>query len=277
MKFSTFLFHSILLLFCTSCGKEEGLTQEISVNTVTAQGESLLKSFYGTMTKFKTEVFYEEGSEPYTGRTTLGKDYWDIFQRNMKRILQTTERSISVNIPTSLSSMTSFSDKKKSSWSVSEAKELFKEMGASATISDQGVVSIIFVSGYFRDSSGEVKKNVLGIHITGTTQIVIFKDLIKNIEENENQWVALYSEQSVLVHEVGHALGMVNNGLSMVSQHQDEDHGDHCSNDQCVMYWLNEGREGLKTFIQQYITTGNELLFGDQCLQDADKLIQSYR
>lgn len=270
------IFLTLCLMFA-SCGKEPAQTEEQNSTAITVQDESMLKIFYGSMTNLKVEVFYEVGSEPYTGTSATGKDYWNLFETNIKRILSTSTRSVSTSFATHLSEMNSFPDKNKGSWSTQEAEELFKEIGASSTTTQNGVLSIAFVSGYFKENDGTVNSNVIGIHITGTTHIIVFKDVIKSIRASNNAWVALYSEQSVLVHEVGHALGMVNNGLHMVSDHQDSDHGDHCINSQCVMYWLNEGKDGLRSYIKQYITTGSEIVFGDQCLQDADKLIQSYR
>ena len=257
----------LILLFILSCGKTE--VEKVETKTNSAQSESMLKTFYKSMNKLRVEVFYEEGSEPYTGTSLLGKDYWDLFDKNIREILQVDTRSIDIFIPNELSEMASFTDKSKESWSVSELQNLFSEVGASASTSDTAYLSIIFLSGAFRESSGEVNRNTLGIHITGTTRIVIFKDLLKAIESSDGKWVSRYSEQSVLVHEVGHAIGMVNNGLPMSTEHHDSEHGDHCTNDKCVMFWLNEGKEGLKDFIHQYISTGSEIIWGDQCLQDA--------
>jgi len=243
-----------------------------SQQIASVQQSSLLNIFYKNMTKLNVEVFYEEGSAPYTGTSTFGKDYWNLFVVNIEKILNTSNRSIQTNFQTQVNEMSSFSSRNKETWNTIELKSLFNELGAGESIDTTGVLSILFVSGYFEDSSGNRQENVLGIHMTGTTQIIIFKDLIKKINEDENTWVARFSEQSVLIHEVGHALGLVNNGLPMSSSsegHQDNEHGHHCSNEKCVMYWLNEGRDGLKNFIYEYVSTGNEIIFDQQCLDDA--------
>jgi len=44
-------------------------------------------------------------------------------------------------------------------------------------------------------------------------------------------------ESSVLEHELGHILGLVNTGTPMVADHQDNAHGNHCNNSQCLMYY----------------------------------------
>lgn len=53
----------------------------------------------------------------------------------------------------------------------------------------------------------------------------------------------IYSEQwtyssagSVMLHEMGHLLGLVDNGTPRQSDH--EEHDSHCNNNQCAMYWL---------------------------------------
>ncbi len=49
------------------------------------------------------------------------------------------------------------------------------------------------------------------------------------------------AEQHVLAHELGHIIGLVDNGLPMVTDHKDEAHGDHDVSDECLMYWAYEG------------------------------------
>ncbi len=47
-------------------------------------------------------------------------------------------------------------------------------------------------------------------------------------------------EEAVLVHEAGHNLGLVDNGIPMQTPHKDAQHGNHDSNQNCVMYWAVE-------------------------------------
>lgn len=44
-------------------------------------------------------------------------------------------------------------------------------------------------------------------------------------------------EASVLRHEIGHLMGLVDNGTTMQSDHKDEANGTHCDNENCVMYY----------------------------------------
>lgn len=46
--------------------------------------------------------------------------------------------------------------------------------------------------------------------------------------------------RAVFIHELGHALGLVNNGIPMAEPHEDPDHPGHSSNPNSVMYYAAE-------------------------------------
>ncbi|MEN0059089.1 MAG: hypothetical protein AAGB31_09655, partial [Bdellovibrio sp.] len=115
---------------------------------------------------------------------------------------------------------------------------------------------------------------VIGVSLTGTPIIAIFKDVVQSTSGNPNGAVPKFVEQSTMVHEMGHALGFVNNGVPMVTSHQDTAHGAHTTNSNCVMYWLNEGTSDLTQFVLHYINSGNTVMWGSQVLQDAQAYSQ---
>ncbi|MBT0813000.1 hypothetical protein KIH41_17060 [Litoribacter ruber] len=47
-------------------------------------------------------------------------------------------------------------------------------------------------------------------------------------------------ENTVTRHEIGHLMGLVNVGSDMVEPHEDPNHGGHCDNSSCLMYWAVE-------------------------------------
>jgi hypothetical protein len=81
-----------------------------------------------------------------------------------------------------------------------------------------------------------------------------------------------FVEQSTMIHELAHAIGLVDNGVPLAAAHRDPDHGAHCDDDRCVMYYLNEGASDAAAFVQQRVLTGNTILFDDSCLADVDAL-----
>jgi hypothetical protein len=130
---------------------------------------------------------------------------------------------------------------------------------------------ILFVGGHFTDANGP-NPNVLGVSLGGTGVIAMFKDVIRSSGGVGLGNVALYVEQSTLIHELAHAIGLVDNGVVMAMGHKDDAHGAHCDNDRCVMYWLNEGASDAAAYVQQNVLASNSVLFDAACLQDVDTL-----
>lgn len=56
-------------------------------------------------------------------------------------------------------------------------------------------------------------------------------------------------ERSTLLHEAGHAIGLVNNGLEMVCPHEDAEHDGHSNNPDSIMYWAVDSLEGVRKML----------------------------
>ena len=93
---------------------------------------------------------------------------------------------------------------------------------------------IIFPSGKYSEDS------VLGVAVDAST-IAIFGD---SVEEAKGPIFGRPSaeevEKSVIVHEVGHLLGLVNIVYESLYEHEDADHPNHSNNEDSVMYWAIE-------------------------------------
>ncbi|SDE14747.1 M12 family metallo-peptidase [Niabella drilacis] len=65
----------------------------------------------------------------------------------------------------------------------------------------------------------------------------------KKIHENSGSFGQVSRtklEATVLEHEVGHLLGLVDLGSPMQSAHKDASHGNHCKDNQCLMFYASE-------------------------------------
>lgn len=244
---------ALLLLSITfSCGKSS------------PQKSSLVKqdvSAIYSATEVRVKVFYEEAATPYTGNVATFY-LWDLLQKNLEALFQGRSNAPSINVPKNLSEMQKLDSLNKSQWTVEDVLSLAKtvETTNSANIS---AFNIFFLKGHYKENA-----NVIGFHISGTKTIAMFKDVI---ESSGNTLVTKYVEQATLIHEMGHALGLVNNGLPMQSSHQDSEHGAHCTNQNCVMYWANEGMSSMMTFAQSAAQNYSIIMFDKQCLNDAQK------
>lgn len=106
---------------------------------------------------------------------------------------------------------------------------------------DSAVLYLLYVAGASTEDTDDGK--VLGAAYRGTS-LVIFKG---NIRSAANEGGLLDTrpseeciERSVLVHEFGHAAGLVNLGTPMVRDHEDPANPGHSANKESVMYYAVE-------------------------------------
>lgn len=81
-----------------------------------------------------------------------------------------------------------------------------------------------------------INPKILGLAYQNTSAVILGK-LIQNHSGHIGQPDRTKLETTVLLHEMGHLLGLINRGSVMESDHQDEDHEGHCSNKKCLMYY----------------------------------------
>ncbi|ANE53718.1 hypothetical protein SY85_24860 [Flavisolibacter tropicus] len=97
-------------------------------------------------------------------------------------------------------------------------------------------VYILYTNGYY------IEGQMLGYAYLNTSAVLFGR----NLDDNSNKFKKLNRsdlETRVLQHEVCHLLGLVNVGSALQSAHKDDDHGKHCINKQCLMYFLTDTEE----------------------------------
>lgn len=214
------------------------------------------------------EIDYETGKEPYTGSVIGFGDTFDLTKTNLNRIFSNTK---TLTLPTTVAQMQDIGTISDEELTVDDILAIADAHRDTQSTSTKAAYYIVFVSGHFTDDNGP-NPNVLGVSIGNTRVLVMFKDVIASTHSLVFPNTEKYVEQSTLVHELGHAVGLVDNGIAMVTPHKDSAHGAHCTNDKCTMYWVNEGATDAATFAQMYITSGSSVIFGDECLADVDAL-----
>lgn len=135
-------------------------------------------------------------------------------------------------------------------WSDSDVRAFAQQHAGLKTEGSQVATHLLFLAGHSTRDAGNTK--ILGITF-GHGLIAIFSDTVK--ASCDPGVLPLLSScrpddyfRSVVTHEFGHALGLVNNGTPMVSGHEDPDNRGHSSNKASVMYWAVESSGGLPLF-----------------------------
>ena len=118
----------------------------------------------------------------------------------------------------------------KISYTLDDIKEIEKERRTQKTNGGILTAYIFFADADYSNSQ------VLGIAY-GSTSIVVFEKTVMDFSGGFGQPPTSALETTVIDHEFGHLLGLVNNGTTMQINHQDNSNGKHCANRDCLMYY----------------------------------------
>jgi hypothetical protein len=216
-------------------------------------------------TKILVEIDYQRGAEPYTGSSVAFGDTWRLFRTNAAKLFEGTGKTI--EIPTTLDGMEALSDVSGTQFSSDAVLAIAKQHRQSRTAGDVVAYYVVWLDGIYEEG-GQARREVLGVSIGRTGVIAMFKPVIESAALPLVPDLARVVEQTTLVHEFGHAVGLVANGIPLASQHHDMPHGAHCTNDRCIMYYAIEGMEAARDYAQRNVTRSDIVLLGDECLAD---------
>jgi hypothetical protein len=124
---------------------------------------------------------------------------------------------------------------------VSQVAVLEKQYRTAYTTGNTLAVYVMITDGY--DTSG----NVLGFAYRNTSICLFGKDIFEH-SGGILEISRLTLETSILEHEFGHIMGLVNLGSAMQVPHQDTAHGNHCTNPHCLMYYAIDTHDAMASF-----------------------------
>ena len=124
---------------------------------------------------------------------------------------------------------------------------------------DTAAFYVMMLNGYFRDASGQRRTDLLGGHLDGTGIIVVFKPVVLGTAASGGAYAPAIVEQMTLVHEFGHAVGLVDDDVAPVRDHADRARVHHCTSTACVMNAWNEGGAAAAAFAMRFSQTGAPL------------------
>ncbi len=261
---------SLALLLClllgASCGRSASDVSGVVAYQGAEQSVDIIKTLFSPpMKELVVQVFYEPGAEPYAGQTTAGVPVWNLLEDNIEELYKVRNQSVTVTVPKDLASMKAIPSQNMTTWTANQLFDLGKANCDLSILENKISICVLFVRGnYFEE---QTQPNIIAVSLNGTTVIAVFKDVIKSIAGG-HVLLRAFSEQATLVHEMGHAMGLVNNGLPMASAHEDASHLKHSNNSSDVMYWENEGMTDLRNYANNILNNGSNILWGPESLND---------
>ena len=164
------------------------------------------------------EVLYVDEFKPSNEALTNFKNF--IEARTYKDIIEINTRLIDIPIEESytLDAIINIEDNNRSHYT--EANEL--------------VIFVLFLNG--SSSKDEENSVVLGTAYRNTS-FVIFEETVHSLSDSPVESNRMVLETTVIEHEFGHLLGLVDVGSPMVSNHEDTENNAHCVSEDCLMYY----------------------------------------
>ena len=225
------------------------------------------------------EVDYMTGAEPLTGPLVSGPfrdhgDTWNLVETNLRELVRRP-----VVVPHTLAAMQSIGPATQETYTPEELRALAEAHADLPLASGESALYVLFVDGTLADANGP-RPDVLAATLRPLAIVAIFVPHVRAAAANATgavraEILARFTEQTSLIHEFGHALGLVNHEAPLATPHEDIDHHFHCVNRACVMFWLNEGAQELVQFVQTYVDSPDRIVFDDACLDDVEGLVNA--
>ncbi len=223
-------------------------------------------SFDGTLTKLAIEVDYATNAQP---ASAADGTVYDLVRANIGRLYQGT--NVTVDIPSAVSSLEELKDVTGQDFTGDQLQAIAAKHRSQTSSSTTLAFYVVYVDGYYNDGT-QTRKDVLGVSIGNTGVIGMFAPVIKEVGAGGRlpTQTQRFASETTLIHEISHAIGLVNNGVELTSAHQDSANGKHCTSTECIMYYTNESTNSLRDFVIRVVRDGNTVLFDSACLADID-------
>lgn len=212
----------LLLLFTLSsmlaCEKEAADDgAESSSQPVGEHSELYLQD--GVYKELQVSLFYMDGFRPKAEAVDSFQAFLEQYLRKPEGIEVVTEK-----IPAH----------GEESYSVAEIEEVLSERRTGSMAgTDRIFAYFLIVDGRFSGDDGG--SSTLGIAYNANS-MALFGETVHEYSDEATEPERWKLEATVLHHEFGHILGLVDNGTPMVNDHRDGGNGHHCDESDCLMY-----------------------------------------
>ncbi|MFN3528793.1 MAG: hypothetical protein ACK417_02595 [Bacteroidia bacterium] len=233
----------ILLILGSGCKKEGEQVPGHELSTGASARELVSGKFFK---KLELEILHHPNSEPSASTISRVQEF---LQNHI-------DKPEGINI-----SLRALPTAQQSDYSINSLLAL--EAAHRTKFNEKGVMSLclLLVDGDFSETN-----QVLGVAYRNTT-MALFHRTIRRHSGGLGQPQRSILETTVILHELGHVFGLVNNGAAMQQAHQDVAHGKHCNDNDCLMFYAVETTDFLGNLLGGQIPA-----LDAQCLDDLNAL-----
>ncbi len=224
-----------------------------------------VEPFGAEVSRWALEVDAVPGAEPLVGPLGRVPDPWTLALDNLAALA--ARPGVSIEVPGSLEDVGPLEGLPGAEYRVSDILDLSAASRDLPGSSEVATFHVLFLDGVYRDEAGP-RPDVLGLSIDGASVIAVFSPAVA-AAAGRADGLRAFVEQTTLVHELGHAVGLVDDGLPATSDHADRAHPAHCARQDCVMYHAYEGAADLVEFARTLLATGRTVILCEACLADA--------
>lgn len=140
--------------------------------------------------------------------------------------------------------------------SMEDVSAIEKENRTRFVHQDTTAIYILFTNGIHPG------KRILGMAYRNSSAVVYGK-AIRKYSSMEGRLTHHELETAVLLHEIGHLLGLVNKGSPLITEHGDSVFTDHCKNKKCLMYHSVETKS-----LSSILLKGHIPILDASCIED---------
>jgi hypothetical protein len=257
-----------LLASACAVGEDVGATSD----TLTTQPSSTVL-FSPSTKRVVVEVDYASGAEPFVdGDSPTFKDPWSIAEQNLRALMGDDRELV---LPRTLSEMQRVDGLPKGLVGERELVAAAKQHRTAVSFGDTVTFYVVFLDAVFAEEDGTPRPQVPGVTVRGAGIVGMFKPAVAYGFLDPAK--PTFMEQATLVHELGHALGLVDRGVPLTSRHKDERNGAHCRNPACIMFHQNVLVRDDVDFYDSYLLPRDGILFGSECLADVRAIARTPR
>ena len=233
-------------------------------------------AFDADFTEVVVEIDYQEGAEPGRFDPAVGGHLaaYKMFRANVYWIYGEDPKGMSsrLTVPWQVNDMEKLAAPASETVTLDGIRALASAHRQLTDTATRKTFYVLYLAARL-EKDGAVRDDLLGLTLKSEGIIALFMPNLTaaSADDEGKPKLPVWMQQSTLIHEFGHAVGLFTPSVPLTADHHDAERGAHCTNTDCVMYYASEGAADLRAFVNRVVAEAGEeaSLYGADCRADA--------